>query len=65
MVLCHSMNAGSVVGYDEVVGTVKSYLIQNDLNFLYLQMTGMQKLWAQVPSHLVEFPLPISSCLKL
>ena len=39
MVLCHSMNAGSVVGYHEVVGTLMSYHMQKNL-FEYFALTG-------------------------
>ena len=46
VVLCPSMNAGSVRGYHEVMGTLKHFLIQRFcLNLLHSQAVGMQKLW--------------------
>ena len=39
MVFCHYMNAGSVVGYHEVVGTLKPYLMQKNL-FECFALTG-------------------------
>ena len=46
MVLCHSMNAGSVLGYHELVGTFKPYLMQRNLSEVFEQTVGMQKVWA-------------------
>ena len=40
MVLCRSMNAGSVVGIPRGGGTLKPYL-------MHLQMVGMQKHWME------------------
>ena len=44
MVLCHSMNAGSVVGYHEIVGTLKTYYLWKRycLNYLRSQVAGTQ-----------------------
>ena len=66
MVLCHSMNVGSVVG------TLKPYLMRNCVNFLHSQVMGTQNLQTQVfvsrhecsyhrscPSHLVKLSLII------
>ena len=35
MMLCHSMNAGLVVSYHEVVGTLKPYHMQKNLFELF------------------------------
>ena len=39
MILCHAMDADSVVGYHEVVGTLKPYYMQKNL-FEFFALTG-------------------------
>ena len=61
MVLCYSMNAGSVVGIP--LGGEDTQILnyaKNCLNVLHPQVAGTKKLRVQAlaPSHLMEFPLP-------
>ena len=67
MVLCHSMNTGSVVGIHTAVATLKPYLMQNNLFEPFaLTGSGVVKNFGckchcsclKRISHLVEFPLP-------
>ena len=53
MVPCYSINAGSVVGIPRGDGTLKSYLMQKNLNLLQSKVTGMEKLLMQVVAPLL------------
>ena len=61
IILCHSINVGSVVGIQKMVGSFKHYFMQNNL-FELFALTGSRtkkfRCKCLCPSHLVEFPLP-------